>query len=78
MDKAPNKGGSMNSEEARQRVATLLQQAHSIMSREIQKELNECLKVIDPNFDLLFSNAYNSWLRLDGPSSKEHNSSNLS
>ena len=41
----------MTVEEARDRVAILLQHAHSVMSPEARKELNECMQVLDPNFD---------------------------
>ncbi len=48
---AHNKENPMTIEEARDRVAILLQHAHAVMSNETRKELNECMKVLDPNFD---------------------------
>ena len=41
----------MTTEQARERIAILLQHAHSTMSNEAQEELNECMKVLDPEFD---------------------------
>ena len=41
----------MTTEQARERIAILLQNAHSIMSNETREELNQCIKVLDPEFD---------------------------
>ncbi len=40
----------MTREEARIRIAHLMRHAHSVMSNESREELNECMKILDPDY----------------------------